>query len=79
MLPAGLANDLTKPLPIGSAVGPITIGMDDVARCAAETAGVALAKITSGRESREPGVISLGSPQIDIEVPTLDIAEFEQF
>src|ERR1700730_16200385 len=41
MLPPGLASDLTKPEPIGSPVDAITIGMDEVACCAAKTAGVA--------------------------------------
>src|SRR5262249_9353868 len=49
MLPPGFERDLTKPLPTGLAVGPITIGMDVVACWTADTAGVTLAKITSGR------------------------------
>src|ERR1700738_2284289 len=51
MLPPGLASDLTKPEPTGSPVDAITIGMDEVACCAAKTAGVATATMKSGWSS----------------------------
>ena len=48
MLPPGRARLLTKPEPIGSVAGVITIGTVAVARWAAAIAGVATATITSG-------------------------------
>ncbi|WP_245481284.1 hypothetical protein [Bradyrhizobium sp. LVM 105] len=48
MLPPGLAKLFTKPEPIGSVDGDMTMGMVDVAFCAAAIAGVASAMMTSG-------------------------------
>jgi hypothetical protein len=48
MLPPGRARLATKPEPIGSATAANTIGMSWLSRCSAATAGVGIAKITSG-------------------------------
>src|SRR5262249_39924088 len=47
VLPAGRARPAIKPLPNGSAAAPITMGMLCVAVCAARTAGVPPATMTS--------------------------------
>src|SRR5215468_9625430 len=51
MFPPGRANDLMKPDLTGSEADAITIGIVEVARWAATTAGVATATITSGRRA----------------------------
>ena len=48
MLPPGRDKLAMKPEPIGSARAANTIGISWVSRCSAATAGVGIAKMTSG-------------------------------
>jgi hypothetical protein len=83
IFPPGRANDLMKPDPTGSEAGPITIGIVEVARWAAITAGVATATITVRAESkqfahqrRQAVKFPFGVPGVDDEVLALDVAKF---